>query len=310
MAFNPYQQRFSGISLPAGTALNRLMLALFFLFLGISILRLVLLLGFRDPLAAATTFNSLMSWIAMPYGWSQLLIRPYTLITATFLHQGIFHFVFNMIALFFIGSHFQHFLGEKRVLPFFIAAGFTGNLISFLFGLLPSALTAGMGSYLLGASGAILGMLAASAWLYPDMPVVLPLIGRVKIIYILIFYVVLDILTMGNLRNVGGSFAHLGGAAFGLLYASLFKRGNDILHWSYPSRHPKRKNFSMGPGETAYKPYVTAGNTRIEGLRQRISAGRDASLDELLDKISEKGIQSLTAKERELLDKYSREGRD
>jgi len=310
MASNPYQQRFAGINLPSGTALNRLMLALFVLFMGVSILRLVLLLGYRDPLEASSTFATLMSWMAMPYGWEKLILRPYTLLTAAFLHQGILHFVFNMIALFFIGSHFQHFLGEKRVLPFFIAAGVTGNLISFILGLIPSALTAGMGGYLLGASGAILGMLAASAWLYPDMPVLLPLIGRVKIIYILIFYVLFDILTMGNLRNVGGSFAHLGGAAFGLVYASLFKRGTDILQWTYPARYPKRKTLVMGPGSSTFDTFVPAGEASIKEVRQRKSSPKEVSLDELLDKISEKGIQSLTSKERELLDKYSREGRD
>jgi len=279
--------------------LQKLLGFLGLIFIVLNLIRLICLLSFKEPEAANATFQSIMSWGAMPFGKELFPFKFFTLFTASFIHERLFHFLMNMLVLYFAGQHFQQFFGNHRLVPFFIFSAAFGNLFSWTLALIPSALTLGMGKYLLGASGGILGILTASTVLYPDLPVQLPFLGRIKIIYILLIYILIDFVSLGTLNNVGGTFAHLGGASFGLAYGIGIRKGFDLLGFLNAF---KKRRMNLKKGTTHFTIATETYPTKMKLLRPT----SPPSLDELLDKIKAKGLNSLNTKERHWLDKYSK----
>jgi len=166
----------------------------------------------------------LTKWCAI-YPISLLeVLQIWRLITYQFLHGGMFHILFNMICLFFLGRILEHHWGGKKFLLFYLGCGAVGGLIyPLLLGLKTISPHPVLGVLpLIGASGAVLGVLAACAILFPHIIMLFfffPLPIRVVAI-ILILIAVSGIITG---ENAGGEAAHLGGMAAGAVY--VFSKG-------------------------------------------------------------------------------------
>src|SRR5688572_6140166 len=134
--------------------------------------------------------------------------RPWTVVTYMFLHGGFMHLFFNMIGLFFFGPRLESRLGGRDFLMIYMLSGIAGALLSFVF--MPE-------SAVVGASGAVLGVLAAYARIWPEERIyiwgVLPVTARVMVIGLAVFSVVFS-RSGGNTAH----FAHLGGLAGGWLF--------------------------------------------------------------------------------------------
>lgn len=220
----------------------------------------------------------IVPYLAMPTNEWELLYKPWTLLTYMFLHTDFFHVLFNVLLLYFTGNLFQSILGEKRLLYVYIMSGLAGALLLLILQILWPGIS---GTYLLGASAAVMGIIAAQAIYTPDFSVNLFFVLQIPFKYFaLITFIISTLLDFSF--NTGGKITHIGGAAFGLIYAYLLKRGTDIqalsLFRKKPSRYfPSKKRFK---DEEEY-------------------------LDYLLDKIATKGYHSLTKQEKEDLFKIS-----
>jgi len=210
-------------------------------------------------------------------------------LTYQFLHAGFFHILFNMIGLYFFGPLLEQWWGSKRFLAFYLLCGVSGALLMSLFVLIaPGVIVpAGVDAQsikLVGASGSIFGILAGAATLFPKQRVMLlfPPIPMSMRTMALIFLGIAALSLLAGTRNAGGEAAHLGGALLGFLLV----RQPRWLDWA--------DRFSPG----AIQRNVNQG--RFERQRKR-EAAREAELDRVLAKVKDKGLQSLSRREKRVL---------
>jgi len=215
------------------------------------------------------------------YQWFQLdastlprALQLWRLITYQFLHDPlrISHIIFNMIGLFFLGPTLERHWGSKRFLVFYLGCGAAGALFYLILvatNFLPAI-------PMVGASGAILGMLAACAILFPHFVVFIllfPVPIRVAAAILTFLYIV-NLLTIGE--NAGGDAAHLAGMATGAVY---------VLSHSWRARFKLKVHSSQWQRRTTEQQ-----NLQLE-------------LDRILQKVHDSGIHTLTSKEKKTLKK-------
>jgi membrane associated rhomboid family serine protease len=187
----------------------------------------------------------LTEWGALHY-WRSPLFKPHQIITHMFLHGNFTHILFNMIALYFFGGMLENFWGAKRFLNFYLICGLGAALVQMI--MIPwevtrsvQAMTDIPAEYLndavqqsinqysmIGASGAIMGVMAAFAWLFPNTEIYIYFAIPIKAKYLIPVYVLADLFG-GFSRQPGdnvGHFAHLGGALVGILIVIFMNRTN------------------------------------------------------------------------------------
>ena len=149
------------------------------------------------------------------------LPQLYTLFTSMFVHSGFLHILGNMFVFFFMGVAFEQRIGRKKFLVIYLITGICGALTH-------SALNLGSWVPVVGASGAIFGILGAFAYAYPRDEVVMPvplgimLIMRIKVIYATILFAILEtVVVIFSVQDSTAHFAHLGGLVSGVLLAAV-----------------------------------------------------------------------------------------
>ena len=250
-----------------------------------------------------SAFESVTYYLTIPSSPELLLYRPWTLITHMFVHNGFLHILFNMMWLYFGGQIFLNFLDSKKLLSTYILGGISGAVFFILaMNLFPVFSDSAPFAVAEGASAAVLAIMVAAATTVPNFVVQLVLIGPVKLKYIAIVSVVLDVLLIPS-GNAGGHFGHLGGALFGFVFASQLKQGNDLsvdvlrpFFWirdGFPKRERKIKVVHSKPKSD----YEYNAN----------KASQQEQIDTILDKIKRSGYDSLSKKEKEILFKASKD---
>jgi len=240
---------------------------------------------------------------------ARVIPQFWTVVTYMFVHVGLFHLLFNSLALFFFGPPLEERWGSKDFLKFYFLAGMGGAAMSLLFPYQSIA----------GASAAVYGIMVAFAMYWPDNPIYIWGIFPVKAKYLVGFIVGLSVffaLTGG--QSGVAHLAHLGGAvaAFAYLKSSWAPSaygGSKASAWSVQTKPVKRKStwrlFGSPPrgqlkatGATPEKrpPLAKTAASRGEQHRQL------DEVDRILDKISEGGISSLTDEERRQLEEASK----
>jgi len=281
-------------------AINVLVFLLFFLFRTIAYL-------FQLP------SDFLLEWFVFPKEPGEFIFKPWSIITYSFLHGGIWHILSNMLILYFSGIYFLNYFSPKRLLNFFFLGVIMGALVYMLsYNLFPAFETTGR-SYLIGASAGVMAVLVGIATYIPNMRVRLLLIGSIKFWYIAAFLVALDIIQI-PMSNAGGHLAHLGGAALGYVYTKQLQKGNDIGAWfekimdsftglfKTTNRKPKMKTVYRKTNKKSAAPErkSTFSRTLDKDEKQK-------QIDAILDKISKSGYDSLSKSEKDFLFKAGKE---
>lgn len=223
-------------------------------------------------------YLNLVPYLAMPMNEYELIFKPWTLLTYMFLHIDFFHFLFNVLLLYFTGQLFQSILGEKRLLYLYIMSGLSGALFLIIAQMIFPFLS---GGYLMGASAAVMGIIAAQAIYTPNFTVHLFFVIQLPFKYFALITFILSTLLDFSF-NTGGKITHIGGALFGLIYAYYLKKGIDFKAFSFFKRKEDAKFFT-----------------------KKKFKDDDEYLDFLLDKIATKGYHSLSKQEKEDLFKIS-----
>jgi membrane associated rhomboid family serine protease len=234
------------------------------------------------------------TWIALSSDLGVFVRTPWTLITFNFFHSGFLHLFFNLMVLHFSGRLFNTYFTDKQLLVVYVIGGvFSG--ITFVL----SYLFIGKAGLLVGASGAIMAILIATATYAPFMLLRIPLIGIVKLWHVAFVILLIDLIQM-PLDNTGGHLAHLGGALFGFIYIKLLQTGKDItkpfsalLDTFANLFKPKKKTPFKKVHRNATKNVVNSSVSNKDFAQKQI--------DDILDKISKSGYDSLTKEEKEFL---------
>lgn len=263
-------------------------------------------------------FDIVDDWLVFPKELSEFIYRPWTILTYAFLHAGIWHLIGNMILLHFSGRFFQTFFSGKRLLAVYIMGALAGALFYTLsYNFLPAFQQVGY-SYLVGASAAVMAILVSTATYAPQMEVRLFFLGNIKIWWIAAFFVLLDLVQI-PVENPGGHISHLGGALLGYVYGYQMRRGTDIavgLENIFDSLQ------SMGSSATKSSEKNSPLRTVHKSKDQKASGGyqstsyyrntgrkneKQEQIDQILDKISNSGYDSLTKQEKDFLFKVGKE---
>lgn len=237
-----------------------------------------------------------VEYISLSSNPTDLIWKPWSIISYSFFHAGIFHILFNLIILNFVGRLFMTFFTQKQLLSLYLMGGIFAGLIYILSYLIFPALI-NQRAVMVGASGAVMAVLFATATYAPYMQVRLLLIGNIKMWHIAVFYLVVDLISL-SFSNVGGHIAHLGGALFGYLYSSQLKNGTDITK-PFTSFVDGLVNLFRGRKSAPFKKVH-----KNETFAKPKPAAKDKTqqqIDEILDKISKSGYDSLTKEEKEFL---------
>lgn len=301
-----------------GNMVTRLILVNCAVFCLFAIARL-LFWGFQVPDIYEYIENKLM----LPADWQTLVWQPWSLFTYMFLHATIWHIFFNMISLNIFGNILYDFLGNRKILPLFLIGGVAGGVLYLLTSRLLHISTDFQSDYyLLGASAGVMAIMLAAATLRPDYMVNLVFIGPVKIKWIALVFIAIDLFLMPT-QNTGGHVAHIGGAVSGFLFIRQLYAGNDwslvINRWLDAVVNTFKRRKTKGPRvahHTADKGEKVAAHQQV-GTKNRIGQNKatlsdsktekQAQIDAILDKISKSGYDSLTHEEKEFLFKVSSE---
>ncbi len=240
--------------------------------------------------------------------------HPWVLITHMFLHVGFWHFLFNMLFLHWFGRIVGDFIGDQRVVPLYLMSGLFGGLIY----VISAPLINAGESYAYGASASVMGFVMASGILAPDYNMRLLLIGDVKLKYIVIVLILLDLFGIAGLDNTGGRFAHLGGVMFGWIFIAMLRQGTDLSapvnrlfdtiqrlfsgrKRAIPRSYRSTSGRAERPKSPVYVRHKSSGAEKKSPERPPRSKDFQARLDTILDKIKDKGYDSLSDEEKEFL---------
>ena len=277
--------------------LSRLILINIGVFLLISIVNLI---NYLFQIESTGFYGPIVPYLALPSDLGSLSLKPWTLLTYMFSHESFFHLFFNMLVLYFGGSIFREYLSKRKLLSMYLLGGISGGLLYVIsYNYFPVFQNSVAVSVAIGASASVLAILVAIATYVPNYHVHLLIIGKLRLKYLAIILVVIDIISIqGN--NPGGHIAHIGGALYGFISIMFFKKGFDFSKWlSLP-----KISFRRGPRKSYSNPnYAKRPKTDEDYNRKR--AANQAEIDKILEKISKSGYASLSKSEKEKLFKMS-----
>ncbi|MGQ9619619.1 MAG: rhomboid family intramembrane serine protease [Bacteroidales bacterium] len=276
-----------------GTSLTRLIILNIAVFLIISIIGII---GFLLVNPAISEYT--IRLLSVPSSLKTLLLRPWTIITYMFTHKDLLHIAVNLLWLWWFGKIFLEYLDQKKLVSVYLLGGITGALMYVVsYNIFPAfAEFAGSSIPLLGASAAVMAVVIAISAYVPDYTVLLFFVGRIKIKYIALIIFILTSLVDFSV-NSGGKLAHIGGALYGFVYIFYYRKGKNPGKWldriidNIVTFVKPRKKLKV-----TYKKRVTD-----DYEYNRLKAERQARINEILDKISKGGYDSLTREEKDFL---------
>lgn len=240
-------------------------------------------------------------YVSLSSNPAHLLWKPWSLLSYAFFHSGIMHIIFNMIVLNFAGRLFMTYFTSKQLLGLYVlSAIFAGISYILVFYVL------NINAPIVGASAAIMAILVATTTYHPLMDLRLLIIGNVKLWHITAVIVIVDLMQLRS-ENMGGHISHLSGAFFGFIFIKLLQNGTDLS--TIVTRvidffaNLFKKNTST-PFKKVHKNYS---KPLVKSVSKIVAKDKSQQqIDEILDKISQSGYDSLTKEEKEFLFKVGK----
>ena len=245
-----------------------------------------------------------LKWIMMPASLSTLAKQPWSIFTYFFLHEGLFHILFNLLFLYYFGLLVHQYLGSRKLTNLYLLGGvFGAGFYLLMYNIAPYFSGAVDTSFMLGASAGVFAVVVGAATLAPQTTFVLFLLGPVKIVYIAAFYVLLSFANSIG-ENAGGEIAHLGGAMLGFGYIFLLRKGWDL---GIPIQKVGLFFENLGARRAPKVSYRRTSSTKSNGTNPANKENlTQEEVDKILDKIADKGYDGLTKEEKRKLFEYSK----
>ncbi len=264
-----------------------------------------ILAGLAAALFGAST-DTVLYWFELPKDFFAFLGKPWTLVTYSFFHAGIWHIFWNMIMLYFASRIFLNLFDNQRFINVYFLGVILGGLVFLLsYNIFPTLLD--KNTALIGASAGVTAVLIFICAYIPNQEVRI-LFFNVKLWHVGAFFVLVDLIQIPYGGNIGGRLAHLGGAFLGYFYARQLLNGKDIGegfsrlltgigNWFKPRQR-------KGPLKTVYRKRAKG---KAKGDINYDKETRQRKIDAILDKISKSGYESLSKEEKDFLFKAGKE---
>lgn len=241
----------------------------------------------------------LLDRLTLPLARLEIFRQPWSLLTYMFVQVDFFHLLFNMLGLAVFGFWLSQTAGRVIVIPLYILGALVGGFVTLLVAHVPGAETLFRHDYLMGGTAGVMAIVLASTLFMPDHVVHLYFLFPIKMKYLGLGMVALDLLSLLFLHNPAGHISHLAGALVGVVFIR-----------SIPRRE-RRRLVSLAEllKQSGIKDFdrITAGRRPLrDDEHQHLRVSREEQLDRILDKINREGVHALTAAEKKFLDEYSR----
>jgi len=242
-----------------------------------------------------------LQYVSLSSNPELLLWKPWSLLSYSFFHSGIMHIVFNMIVLNFSGRLFMTYFTQKQLLGLYVlSAIFAGITYLVVFYVL------NISAPIVGASAAIMAILVATTTYHPLMDLRLLIIGNVKLWHITAVIIIIDLMQLRS-ENMGGHISHLSGAFFGFIFIKLLQNGTDLSKIVSNVLHFFTNLFKKSTTTPFKKVHKNYNKPLIKTASKIVAKDKSQQqIDEILDKISQSGYDSLTKEEKEFLFKVGK----
>ncbi|MGS2739868.1 rhomboid family intramembrane serine protease [Sinomicrobium sp. M5D2P17] len=238
-------------------------------------------------------------WFELPKSFGSFISQPWSIISYAFFHAGFSHIFWNMLLLYFSGRIFLNLFGGRRFLNVYFLGAITGGLVFMIsYNLFPAF--AGINTTLIGASAAVMAILIFVCTYMPNQEVRLFFLINIKLWYVGVFAVLVDLVQI-PISNAGGHLAHLGGALLGFVYAKNLYNGRDIGSGFERLISGVVNLFKRNPRTPLKTVHRNKKSTASGRTSYTDKDDRQQKIDEILDKISKSGYESLTKAEKDFL---------
>ena len=246
-------------------------------------------------------YTQVVNWFELPAGLSKLSERPWTVLTYMFSDILLFRAISNMLWLWAFGSILQNLTGNKKLIPVYIYGGFAGALFFIMAIYLIPTNKATIDT----ANAAVMAVAVAATMVAPHYRFFRHIRGGIPIWVLTVVYIVID-LTGVIAQNAAQAISHFGGAGAGFLFVMLLHKKidgsvwmNNLYNWFINLFNPDNNKHSIKE-----KIFYNTGNRTPYSKTLNVTEQR---VDEILDKINQKGYQYLTEEEKTILKKASEE---
>lgn len=253
--------------------------------------------------------QNIFDWITLPAAMDKLLSRPWTIISHMFVHDTttVWHILGNLLWLWAFGYILQDLTGNRKLIPIFFYGALAGAAAYLLaYNLVPPLKEHVAYAKAFGASAGIMAIAIATTTLAPGYRIFTMLNGGIPIWIITVLYLIIDLATIPH-SNPGGHIAHIAGGGMGFLFVVMLRRGqdwglwmNNFYDWVNDLFNPEKPHKGKSvKSQLFYKSKVQPYKKTPLVTQQKI--------DEILDKINQKGYSSLSDDEKEVLKRASKE---
>ncbi|MFN2457020.1 MAG: rhomboid family intramembrane serine protease [Chitinophagaceae bacterium] len=251
--------------------------------------------------------QTVLNWITLPAHLDTLISRPWTIITHFFIHDRVWHLIGNMLWLWAFGYILQDLTGNRKLIPIFIY-GALGGAIAYIisYNIIPSLKEDVLHVKALGASAGVMAIALATTMQAPNFRIFPMINGGIPLWVLTLLFVIIDLATIPY-NNPGGHIAHLAGAGMGMLFITMLRKGydwsnwmNNVFDWVNNLFNPEKPKKGMVVKSQLYYKSDRPPFKRTSNITQQ-------KIDNILDKISQKGFHSLTEDEKDVLKRASKE---
>lgn len=294
----------------SGNALVMLIAICLILFVGLAFMKAIWFFKYNDNKEMALSlFNkNVLGWFVLPASFDSMISKPWTIITHMFVHDNIWRVFANMLWLWCFGFIMQNMTGNRKIVPVFIY-GALGGAVAFMlaYNLLPSLKPLAAVATSTGAAAGVMSVAIATTLVSPGYRLFPMIGGGIPLWVLTAIYVISDLATL-SIGDTGVLISHITGAFIGFLFVFFLRQGYDWSEWMnkffdwvnnlFNPDKPKREKVTVKE-ELFYKASVKPFKKTPNVTQQRV--------DEILDKINQKGYHFLTDEEKELLKRASKE---
>ena len=285
-----------------GNPISRLIIINTALFLLVSIFRILSFFSGESGIFIVIE-DFIKNNLALSLSFHGLTLKPWTIITYMFTHFALMHIFWNMVTLYWFGEILSQYTNKNKIIPLYLFGGICGALTTILIFTIIPQLHSFIGVPIIGASAGVTAIVIATATLVPNVNMNLMFIGPVKLVYVALFVIFIDVLNIASYDNIGGNISHLGGAVIGYLFIVQYKKGKDMAKGLNRFFEWIKSVLKSGPKskmKVAYKRGVSDEEYNYNKKKEQ------EQIDKILDKISKSGYESLTKSEKEILFKASK----
>ena len=246
-------------------------------------------------------YKNIFYWFTLPASLSRLGSRPWTLLTFMFTHESVLHLIANVFWLWAFGYILQDLTGNRKLVPIYIYGGMAGAFLYVLsYYLFPQLQESLPSAILMGANASIMAVAVATTTVSPDYRIFPMINGGIPLWILTLVYIVLDFASIQT-DDPARYIAHLGGAAMGFVFIYQLRKGHDwsewmnnFFDWAENLFNPNKNQLKQAKDQFFYKVNTSPPYKKTPNVTQK-------RIDEILDKINQKGIHFLTDEEKDIL---------